>query len=119
MTQVIVQAATGVDLVEAALDAVCGYPDRFPAPAPTRGPVSIRFLVPGRSGVVSALKGLADAQAVPGVVDAAFTITPGRAFERRHSSSDRLGYVITVGDNAPARAEVAIAKMHIEFEARP
>src|SRR5439155_11053098 len=75
----LVELATGVDLVGAAVDLATGLTPLLTRPAGEPGPVhaSIRFLVMSGEGRVGRINGLEQASAVPGVVDVAVRIGSG------------------------------------------
>jgi argininosuccinate lyase len=68
---------------------------------------SIRFVVADRSGVLDRVDGLAEARALPGVVEAELTKPVGTEFILRHSFTDRLGYVITAANSGSVAARAA------------
>src|SRR5206468_13136370 len=65
----LVRLATGIDLAGATVDAVVGGGRPLPEPGPELGHASIRFLLSPRAGRVLHTAGVAEASAVPGVVD--------------------------------------------------
>jgi argininosuccinate lyase len=114
----LVRLATGIDLVGATVDAVIGDAKRLPEPGP--GHASIRFLVPPQAGRVRRTGGVADAAAVPSVVDVAIAARPGQHVGGTGSFLDRIGHVIATGPSADAArtaAEAALALLVIDVEA--
>ena len=113
----LVRLATGIDLVGATVDAAIN--DDRPLPEPGPGHASIRFLVPPRRGRVRRTSGVADAAAVPGVVDVAIAARAGQRVGGTGSFLDRVGYVIAAGPTAVAArraAESSLARLEIELE---
>jgi biotin carboxylase len=114
----LVRLATGIDLVGATVDAVIGDAKRLPEPGP--GHASIRFLVPPQAGRVRRTGGVADAAAVPSVVDVAIAARPGQHVGGTGSFLDRIGHVIATGrsgDAARSAAEAALALLVVDVEA--
>ncbi|SER24087.1 ATP-grasp domain-containing protein [Actinokineospora terrae] len=115
MIPAVVAAATGLDLVDACVAHACGQP---PPPA-VGGPgaAAIRFVLARGPGVVSAVTGLSEAAALPGVAAAKVTTAVGaRLGEPTGSFQDRVGHVITTGSATPtaaARAEAALAAVGV------
>jgi biotin carboxylase len=129
----LVRLATGIDLVGATVDAAVLGGCRSgaglslaasaaviggTAPAP-RGHASIRFLVAPRAGRVRATAGVAEAAAVPGVIDVAIAARAGQRVGGTGSFLDRIGHVITVASTAGAArsaAEAALALLHVDLD---
>jgi biotin carboxylase len=128
----LVRLATGIDLVGATVDAAVlgGSPPGAglslaasaviggTAPAP-RGHASIRFLVAPRAGRVRATAGVAEAAAVPGVIDVAIAARAGQRVGGTGSFLDRIGHVITVAPTAGAArsaAEAALARLRVDLD---
>ncbi|MDQ1505019.1 MAG: argininosuccinate lyase [Actinomycetota bacterium] len=129
----LVRLATGIDLVGATVDAAVLGGCRSgaglslaasaaviggTAPAP-RGHASIRFLVAPRAGRVRATAGVAEAAAVPGVIDVAIAARAGQRVGGTGSFLDRIGHVITDASTAGAArsaAEAALALLHVDLD---
>jgi biotin carboxylase len=119
----LVRLATGIDLVGATVDAAIlggsrrlGPGDSAPAP---RGHASIRFLVAPRAGRIRATAGVADAAAVPGVVDVAIAARAGQRVGGTGSFLDRIGHVITAAPtagSARSAAEAALALLRVDLD---
>lgn len=106
----LVLLATGRDLVDEVVAAAAGQPAA--APEGGTGTASIRFLLPAQAGVVDAVTGLAEAAAIPGVVDVLCRLVPGETTALTQDFTDRKGHVLA--DNAAA-AEAAIARVGIHY----
>jgi biotin carboxylase len=114
----LVRLATGIDLVGATVDAAIGDAGSLPDPGP--GHASVRFLVPPQAGRVRRTGGVADAAAVPGVVDVGIAARPGQLVGGTGSFLDRVGHVIAAGPSADAArtaAEAALALLDVDVEA--
>ncbi|MBB6118429.1 ATP-grasp domain-containing protein [Nocardiopsis algeriensis] len=113
MIPTLVRAATGIDLVAAAVARAVGEP---PATAPVRGgAAAIRFLFAERSGTV-ALVSRDGARTSPGVVRAAVTVREGDRVEVTHTFRDRIGHVVAAADHpetAARRAEHALGLLGV------
>jgi len=107
----LVLLATGRDLIDEVVAAAEARPAAPPAAGGT-GTASIRFLLPARGGEVDAVTGLADAAAVPGVVNVLCRLAPGDTTVIDHAFTDRRGHVIA---DSAAAAEAAIAAVHIHY----
>ncbi|MFG1647603.1 ATP-grasp domain-containing protein, partial [Amycolatopsis sp. NPDC049252] len=116
----LVAHATGRDLVAETV----AHAARLPVGTVARrtGFAAVRFVVPGRDGVVAAVRGVADAAARPGVVEAGCSVAPGTRIVVEHSFRDRRGHVIgagpTAGD-AVAAAERGLADIVITYTPPP
>ncbi|MFJ4775255.1 ATP-grasp domain-containing protein [Streptomyces sp. NPDC088762] len=120
MIPVAVRAATGVDLVDAVIARAAGQPPAEPGPA--AGHAAVRFVQVGAEGRVTAVAGLADAAAAPGVAAAAATTAVGREVRVTHSFQDRLACVVAAGPDpatAARRASAATALIDITVEETP
>ncbi|WP_306371635.1 ATP-grasp domain-containing protein [Nocardiopsis sp. CC223A] len=113
MIPALVRAATGVDLVGAAVDRVLGH---RPGLAPDRsGAAAIRFLFAAEPGTVLAAFTGAAAD-LPGVVSAVVTAREGDRIEITRSFRDRIGHVIALGRTAAeaaARAQEAVGALAV------
>jgi biotin carboxylase len=111
------EAALGVDLNELALAAALG--EQIPANAltplqPAEGAVT-QFLV-APPGQLHAVEGVADAEAIEGVVRVRIYRRPGHVFGPLRFGSDRAGAVQAVGDTrAQALGRAAAAAKRIRF----
>ncbi|MEU3058878.1 ATP-grasp domain-containing protein [Streptomyces subrutilus] len=120
MIPVAVRAATGVDLVDAVIARAAGQPAAPPGPA--AGHAAVRFVRVAAEGRVTAVDGLADAAAAPGVAAAAATTAVGREVRVTHSFQDRLACVVAAGPDpatAARRASAAAALIDITVEDTP
>jgi S-sulfo-L-cysteine synthase (3-phospho-L-serine-dependent) len=113
----LVRLATGIDLVGAAVDVAIGETRPLPRPGP--GHASIRFLVAPQAGRVRRTGGVADAAAVPGVVDVAIAARPGQRVGGTGSFLDRVGHVIAAATTAAAAgtaAEAALSLLELDLD---
>ncbi|MCD7440493.1 ATP-grasp domain-containing protein [Streptomyces lincolnensis] len=121
MIPVAVRAATGTDLVDAVIARAAG---QDPTPPEGRAPraaghAAVRFVMAAAEGRVTAVGGVQDAAAAPGVVAATTGTAVGRRVRITHSFQDRLGCVVATGaDTAQAgsRAESAARLIRIELD---
>jgi S-sulfo-L-cysteine synthase (3-phospho-L-serine-dependent) len=112
----LVQLATGIDLVGAAVDLAIGQTRPLPPPGPAHA--SIRFLVAQQAGRVRRTGGVAAAAGVSGVVDVAIAARPGQRVGGTASFLDRVGHVIAAAPTAPAArsaAETALSLLELEL----
>ena len=118
----LVRFGTGIELFEIAIRQALGrpVPDELVRPASTR-PIAIRFLTasPGvlPLGTVTAISGLDDVRASPGVLGAGLYFGPGVTITPVQVDADRRGYVVATGataDQALARADEAARKLVVE-----
>ena len=106
-----VEAATGIDLVELLVARVAG---ERPVPAPTRaGAASIRFRVAETAGRLVDVDGVDAARRVPGVVEVGVTARRGQQVLVRGSFQDRLGYVLAADPDGEAAAHAADAGLRL------
>ncbi len=113
----LVRLATGIDLVGATVDAAIGAGRPLPEPGP--GHASIRFLVASQGGRVRRTGGVAEAAAVPGVVDVAISARSGQRVGGTGSFLDRVGHVITAAPtSASARraADTALSLLELDID---
>jgi biotin carboxylase len=85
--------------------------------APARG-AAVRFLVPSRPGLVTAVSGADEARSLPGVRQLEVTVEPGAEVGLVTSSWDRLGHVIATGvtpEEADQRARRAVEAVEIRI----
>ncbi len=96
MIPVLIEQATGTDVLEAILDVFLGQPV---SATPSRQRVaSIAFLVPERAGRLESVALPADLP--PGVAELFVKARPGDALVREGSFRDRIGHVIATGASA-------------------
>jgi biotin carboxylase len=101
----LVRLALGVDLVAASVAAAVG--DRVELAPTPRGIASIRFLLVVEDGTFLGAEGVAEAAALPGVVDLALYPQPGAEMVVRGDFRDRVGHVITFATLAEGAAVAA------------
>ncbi|MFJ8630140.1 ATP-grasp domain-containing protein [Streptomyces sp. NPDC093568] len=122
MIPVAVRAATGTDLVDAMIARAAGQGTEPPGtrhPQAAAGHAAVRFVMAAGEGRVTAVDGVEDAVAGPGVVVAAPGTAVGRQVRITHSFQDRLGCVVATGADtgqAGSRAESAVRMIRIELE---
>lgn len=113
----LVRHALGVDLLSALLDGLLG---RTPQLTPARaGTASIRFITSSRPGRLARPPSLEAARQVPLVHEVTFEKPAGFTVRPPESAADRLGFVISTGEE-PARvvlsAEEALRRIPLEFD---
>lgn len=103
----LVEEALGIDLVAHVVATVAGL-DPVSRPART-GSASLRFLLADRAGRLTAITGIEDALAVPGVVEVALTpgVEAGQHVVPRNSFKDRLAAVIAADPDGTVAASAA------------
>ncbi len=103
ITTHLVPLSTGVDMIKATIDVALGLtPDITPT---LHKGSAIRFF-DAPCGIVSAIEGVEEAQAVEGVQEIAFTKNVGDEVTDIHSSLDRCGFAIAQCDSAIEAIEV-------------
>jgi biotin carboxylase len=108
-------AALGVDLNGLALSAALGEPLEVPRPEP-RGGAVVRFLV-APPGSLESVRGIEEATAQEGVLDARVYRRRGWVFPPLRRGSDRAGFVLATGnsrDDALAKADRAAELIRFE-----
>ncbi|MET8327374.1 ATP-grasp domain-containing protein [Streptomyces sp. NPDC005181] len=122
MIPVAVRAAIGVDLVDAVIARAAG---QAPAPAASgAGHAAVRFLRAEQEGQVTAVDGIEDAVAAPGVVAATTSTAAGRTVRITHSFQDRLACVVATGPDADQATQRALSAtrligVHLDNPATP
>lgn len=103
ITTHLVPLSTGVDMIKATIDVSLGLtPDITPT---LHKGSAIRFF-DAPCGVISAIKGIEEAQTIEGVQEISFTKSVGDEVTEIHSSLDRCGFVIAQCDSANDAIEV-------------
>lgn len=101
----LVRHAQGIDLIRQTLRLVLGLaPELAPS---ARRHASIRFLFAPGDGPLAMVRGLDDARALPGVVDASLYRAPGEVLEVRGDFRDRIGHVVAAGETEAESAAAA------------
>lgn len=110
----LIQAASGVDLIEATILKAVG---REPCMEKHRSEsAALRFVVPELDGILTEVFGLQKAQAVPGIVSARLYRVLPQIFQLNHDFRDRIGHLLAVGpDRQTANAAVEEAMACIAF----
>ncbi|NUT45952.1 MAG: pyridoxal-phosphate dependent enzyme [Saccharothrix sp.] len=101
----LIRLATGVELLEQQLRVAAGLPAEL-TPV-DRGHAGIAFLLAPRHGVLRAVDGVPDAEAVPGVTKVTITAAIGATVRPPVNAYDRLGYVIARG-TTPEEVDAAL-----------
>ena len=110
------EAALEVDLNALALSAALGEEMAPPTPAAQVGGACVRFLV-AREGMLDAVRGLDEAEALDGVRWARVYRRPGHVFGPLRIGSDRAGALLAIGssrDEALARAADAASRIRFD-----
>lgn len=103
MIPVLIEQATGVDVLEAVLDASLGRPVSV-APSRRRA-ASIAFLVPQQPGRLESVT--RPSTLPPGVVEVFVKARPGDVLTQEGSFRDRVGHVIATGSAVPESRALA------------
>src|SRR2546426_1508004 len=84
------------------------------------GAAGVMMIPIPRRGIYHALKGLADAQSVPGVTGVSITADPGQIIAPPPDGASYLGFIFARAEN-PADAEAALRLAHrrLHFDIRP
>lgn len=92
ITTHLVPLSTGVDMIKATIDLALGnIPD---ITSRIEMSSAIRF-IKGPIGIIKSINGIEDAKRVAGVVEVSLTKNVGDTIDDIHSSTDRVGYIIT------------------------
>ncbi|MGW1539062.1 ATP-grasp domain-containing protein [Streptomyces sp. NPDC002309] len=112
----VIEAATDVDLYDAAVAAACGLPLNLPPGAAGTPPrvASVWFPTPA-AGTVSAVAGVERVEKLPGVVKIEIDVAPGDEIHELCSSMDRVGMVVY---QAPERQELDAVLARVRDELR-
>lgn len=103
ITTHLVPLSTGIDMIKATIDVSLGLnPDITPT---LHKGSAIRFF-DAPCGVISAIEGVEESQAIDGVQEISFTKSVGDEVTEIHSSLDRCGFVIAQCDSASEAIEV-------------
>ncbi|UNS95044.1 pyridoxal-phosphate dependent enzyme [Streptomyces tubbatahanensis] len=111
---------TGVDLVAAQVAHDAGGVPRLPAQC--TGAAGIQFLLPESAGTLVAVRGVADARALPGVERVVVTRELGQPVAPPVDAYGRIGYVMARGDSAARVARTlaeACALLHLDVAPVP
>lgn len=115
----IMRLAFGVDIIRQTVRLAGGEPAHVqPNQA---GHASIRFLVPPRDGVITAIQGVEEASRIDGVEDIQTYRRIGDRVGIENDFRDRIGHVISRANleiNAARSAELARRKINIEVQAQ-
>src|SRR5712692_197181 len=84
------------------------------------GAAGVMMIPIPRRGIYHALKGLADAQSVPGVTGVSITAEPGQIVAPPPDGASYLGFIFARAENpADAEAALRIAHRRLHFDIRP
>jgi S-sulfo-L-cysteine synthase (3-phospho-L-serine-dependent) len=112
----LVRHASGRNLIDEVIARAAGLPVADGTVG--AGFASIRFLVPEREGLVEDLADIEHVRALPGVVEARYTVAKGARITVEHSFVDRKGHVIATGRtawSAVSAADRAVAALEITY----
>ncbi|WP_369359706.1 ATP-grasp domain-containing protein [Streptomyces sp. cg2] len=112
-----VEAATGLDLVDALIARAAGQQPPTARSGP--GHAAIRFLLAPGAGRIAAVEGAGQAAAAPGVAHVVTSAAVGGHVRITHSFQDRLGHVVATGvdaEEAAHRAARAAGLIRIELD---
>ncbi|HLJ27388.1 MAG TPA: ATP-grasp domain-containing protein [Candidatus Angelobacter sp.] len=94
----LVSYATGIDLLQAWMDLLLGYPlDLTPK---RHGAASIRFLIAKESGQIRQVCGIEQALQIPSIREISVSRRAGATVRAPEDAYDRFGFVIASGSNA-------------------
>lgn len=116
ITSKLVPLSTGVDMVECSYEVLFNEPVNC-YPKFNKG-AAIRFLS-SESGILSGINGVENALKLPGVREVKLYKKVGEHVDALESSSDRIGHIIAVGEDADTAAsycDEALSKIHIKVE---
>lgn len=116
ITSDLVPLSTGIDMLGLVLEIALGNRPEIPEPL-ARG-AAVRYFYPSR-GSIRSIEGIAEAEAIPGVVRVECFRKPGQSIVPVTGSHERAGYVIARGDGveaAVAAAEEARARVRFLVE---
>lgn len=116
ITSRLVPLSTGVDMIECSFSMLLGeevpYKNIF-----ERGS-AIRF-IQGNKGIITSFEGVEEAKKMPGVQEVELYKNIGDNIRKPENSSDRVGHVIAIGNNADEaadNAEKALAKIVVNVK---
>jgi biotin carboxylase len=118
MIPALVLEATGIDLVDCCVALAAGHP--VPLSQVRTGGAAIRFVVAGRTGRITAVRGLGEAALMPGIRAVELTAREGdRVAAITNSFQDRLGYLLAGGADVVdavnrVRAAASLVSVHID-----
>jgi len=102
----LLQHAYGFDPVRTYQRLMAGEPPDGPLPRQAASAAAVRFLA-AAPGLVEAVDGLAEARAIPGVLDVDVSVAPGDRVPELRSSWDRVGHVAVRAETPAAAARLA------------
>lgn len=116
-----IPAATGINMLKPLLQMAVGDDPDLGMLKPTRMlGCAQRYIIPTKSGVIRAIKGVEEAQAMPGVVlSAMFLPSIGSQIKKATNHAERYGQIICTANSREAairQCEDAISKIKIELD---
>ena len=104
ITSKLVPLSTGVDMIDCSFSTLLNEKVNYHN-TKSRG-AAIRF-IQGGPGIITAIDGVRDALAIPGVQEVDVYMTVGDRIRLLENSADRVGHIIAIGDNADEAARNA------------
>lgn len=104
ITSKLVPLSTGVDMIECYFASLLG--ERVPLEKKFQKSSAIRF-IQGKDGILKQINGIEKVKDIDGVVEIEIYKNIGERVCKAHSSNDRLGHIIIVGDTADEVEKVA------------
>jgi biotin carboxylase len=104
ITSKLVPLSTGVDMIECSFASLLG--ERVPLEKKFQKSSAIRF-IQGKDGILKQINGIEKVKDIDGVVEIEIYKNIGEKVCKAHSSNDRLGHIIIVGDTADEVEKVA------------
>lgn len=115
ITSRLVPLSTGVDLIECSFATLLNEKVQYQRKKEKGS--AIRFIHSNNQGILDGIEGINDACTIPGVKDVEIYVNKGDYIKAPENSSDRIGHIITVGNNADEaeqNAEAAMSLIHIK-----
>jgi biotin carboxylase len=101
----------GVDVTEVSLQMAIGGQPELPSPGPVGDRcAAVWILTADRPGTLVDIHGLAEARALPGVVDLVVSADPGDPVEPYHRAGAKVGYVL-VAEPGPGELAATLAEL--------
>lgn len=101
ITSKLVPLSTGINMIECSFSTLLNEKVCYQSTL-SKGS-AIRF-IQGKKGVLSGVYGVEEARKMPGVQEVELYMKPGEYIKKPENSSDRVGHVIAVGENADEAA---------------
>lgn len=116
ITSRLVPLSTGVDMIECSFSILLG--ENVPYHNKLNQGAAIRF-IQGNNGTITAFDGIEEAKNMPGVQEVELYMSVGDHIRKPENSSDRVGHVIALGNNADEaadNAEKALSRIRIKVK---